>query len=267
MCSPRGASRLTGEHGQAVRTNYQGVVMSHTISVQPTIAHAGSPPSVPATRLWRTAGLLALAHVVLILAGIALQNSPRLEEGIAGIERGYVEGNMARTMAGGMVEVLGFVLLIPALVFLARAIGRRTEIGRWAAQTALMSGMAYVAVTMAVGFPAGAAALYGAQHGLDVDTAFAINNIRIFSFFLSFALLGLHALGLAVAAWQDRMMTRWVGWGGLVTGVVLFASVPAAAVGQQDWGVLVWFVWWIGVGVVLLRHRPHVAPDVRQAVR
>lgn len=89
-------------------------------------------------------------------------------------------------------------------------------------------------MTMAEGFPAGGAALYGAQNGLDVDTAFAINNIRIFAYFLSLALLGAHAIGLAVAARQDGVMTRWVGWGGLLTGAVLLASVPAAAVGQQD---------------------------------
>lgn len=230
--------------------------MSHTVPVQPTTAHAGPPPSVPGIRLWRAAGVLALAHVVLVITGIALMRSPLFQDGTAGIERGYVEGDMARTMAGGMLQVLGFVVLIPALAFLARAIGRRTEIGGWAAQTALMGGMAYIAVTMAVGFPAGAAALYSAQRGLDVDTVFAINNIRIFGFFLSLALLGIHAFGLAVAAWQDRIMTRWVGWGGLATGMVLFASVPAAAVGQQDWGELIWFVWWIGVGVCLLRHRP-----------
>jgi hypothetical protein len=209
--------------------------------------------------LWLAAGGLALAHIVLILAGIAMQDSPLFAEGTAGIQEGYVEGDLVRTMAGGMVETAGFLLLIPALVFLARAIGRRTEVGRWAAQTALLAGVCYVAVTMAVGFPAGAAALYGAQHGLDVDTAFALNNVRIFGYFLSLSLLGAHAIGLALAARADGVMTRWVGWGGLVTGAVLLASVPLAGIGQQDWGTLVWLVWWVGVGVGLLRHRPDAA--------
>ena len=211
--------------------------------------------SYPSTALWRVAGGFAIAHVALIFAGIAIMDSPLFQEGTEGIQDGYVEGNMARTMAGGMIETLGFVLLIPALVFLARALGRSTEVGRWAAQTSLMAGMAYVAVTMAVGFPAGAAALYGAQNGLDLETSFAINNIRIFAYFLSLSLLGAHAIALAVAARQDKVMTRWVGWGGLLTGAVLLASVPAAGIGQQDWGTLVWLVWWIGVAVGLLRHR------------
>ncbi len=114
--------------------------------------HHQTTADQPTRALWRAAGGFALAHVVLMLAGIALAESPLFQDGTKGIQEGYVEGNMARTMAGGMVETLAFVLLIPALVFLARAVGRRTEVGRWAAQTALMAGMGYVAVTMAVGF-------------------------------------------------------------------------------------------------------------------
>ena len=234
----------------------QGDVVSQTLSTTAGAAGAEPASADPARSLWRLAGGLALAHVVLLLAGIALAESPLFQEGTEGIQEGYVEGNMVRTMAGGMVETLGFVLLIPTLVFLSRAMGRRTEVGRWASQTALMAGIAYVAVTMAVGFPAGAAALYGAQHGLDLDTAFAINNIRIFSYFLSLSLLATHAIGVAIAARQDNMMRRWVGWGGLLTGTVLLLSVPAAGIGQQDWGTVVWLVWWIGLAVSMLRHRP-----------
>ncbi len=226
--------------------------MSQTLTPGPVL---GDFVPGPPRHLWRAAGSFALAHVGLMISGLFLAGSPLLAEGTQGIQQSYVEGSMVRTMAGGMVETLGFLALIPVLVFLARAIGRTTEAGRWAAQTALVAGGAYVAVTMAVGFPAGAAALYGAQHGLDVETAFSLNNIRIFAYFLSLSLLAVHAIGLAVAARQDRVMTRWVGWGGLLTGAVLLASVPAAGIGQQDWGTLVWLVWWVGLAVSLFRHR------------
>jgi hypothetical protein len=206
-------------------------------------------------RLWQIAGILAIAHVVLIPIGIALQGSPLLSDGRAGIVESYVNGDLTRTFTGGVLEAFGFLLLIPALVFLARAFGRRTEAGGWAAQTGLMCGLAYVAVTFAVGFPAGAAAMYGAQHGLDVDAAFALNNVRIFGYFLSLLLLGGSTLGIAISALADGVHRRWIGGFGVVTGVALLASTPLAGIGQQDWGTLVWMVWFVGVGVLALRHR------------
>jgi hypothetical protein len=206
-------------------------------------------------RLWQIAGILAIAHVVLIPIGIALQGSPLLSDGRAGIVESYVNGDLTRTFTGGVLEAFGFLLLIPALVFLARAFGRRTEAGGWAAQTGLMCGLAYVAVTFAVGFPAGAAAMYGAQHGLDVDAAFALNNVRIFGYFLSLLLLGGSTLGIAISALADGVHRRWIGGFGVVTGVAVLASTPLAGIGQQDWGTLVWMVWFVGVGVLALRHR------------
>ena len=211
-------------------------------------------------RLWQLAGALALAHVLLIPIGIGLQSSPLFAEGTEGITESYVEGNLIRSFSGGMLEAFGFLLMVPALVFLGRVLGRRTEAGAWAAQTGVLCGLGYVAVTFAVGFPAGAAAMYGAQHGLDVDTAFAINNVRIFGYFLSLLLLGGSTIGFAAAALADRLHPRWFGGFGLVTGVALLASTPLAAIGQQDWGTLVWMVWFIGVAVLMMRHRDEEQP-------
>ncbi len=154
-----------------------------------------------------------------------------------------------------MLESVGFLLLVPALVFLARALGRRTEAGRWAAQSGLVCGAAYVAVTFAVGFPAGAVAMYGAQHGLDVDTAFALNNLRIFAYFLSLMLLAGSTLGIAFSALADGVHRRWVGGFGVVTGAGLLVSTPLSVVNLQDLGTLVWMVWFLGLGVLMLRHR------------
>ncbi|HET9500492.1 MAG TPA: hypothetical protein VFO98_09540 [Marmoricola sp.] len=220
-----------------------------------TSPRATTPQAVPHT-LWRLAGILALAHVVLIFAGIALQNAARLDEGLGGVERAYVEGNLARTMTGGYVELIGFLLLVPVLVFLARVVGRRTEAGRWATQTALMAGIGYVVLTFAPGMAAGAAAMYGAQHDADLGTALMMNNLRVLTYVVSLLLLGAHAIGLGVAAVIDGELNRWVGWGGLVTGAALFVAVPLAAANLHDYGTLVWIVWWVGVAVTLLRHHP-----------
>ena len=217
-------------------------------------------------RLWQIAGVLGLVHVVLIPVGIALQQSPLFADGASGIRESYVNGDFSRTAAGGILEAFGFLLFIPALVFLARALGRRTEAGGWAAQTGLMCGLAYVAVTFAVGFPAGAAAMYGAQHGLDVDAAFALNNVRIFGYFLSLMLLAGSTLGIAFSAHSDGTHPRWFGRFGLVAGLALLASTPLSLVGQQDWGTLVWMVWYVGVCVLMLRHQEPTATDRTTAV-
>ena len=206
-------------------------------------------------RLWQLAGALAIAHVVLIPVGWFLQRSPLFSDGVEGIEESYVDGNLAQSLAGGIVESYGFLLMIPVIVFLARALGRSSEAGRWAAQTGLMCGLAYITVTFAVGFPAGGAAMYGVQHGLDVDTAFALNNVRIFGYFLSLMLLGGATLGIALSALADGFHRRWAGWFGVAAAVALLVSTPLAGIGQQDWGSLVWMVWFVGLGVLMLRHR------------
>jgi hypothetical protein len=192
----------------------------------------------------------------LIPVGLSLQQGPLLDDGLAGITDAYVEGDMTRVFTGGVLESVGFLLMIPALVFLTRVLGRRTEAGAWAAQTGLLCGVAYVAVTFAVGFPAGAVAMYGAQHGLDLEAAFAFNNLRIFGYILSLALLGGSTLGFALAALADRLHPRWFGGFGIATGLLLLASPPLGGLGQQDWGTLAFMVWFAGVGVLMLRHTP-----------
>ena len=227
--------------------------LDRPVTVRPD-PEADPAAAVPAAH-WRVAGWLALVHVVALFGGIALQDGARIGEGRDGIVRAYVEGDMARTMTGGYVELLGFVAMLPVLVFLARVVGRRTEAGRWAAQTALLAGLGYLVLTFAPGMAAGAAAMHAAQNGVDVDTAWVLNNLRVLSYVISFLFLGTHAIGLGVAALTDRRFARWIGWGGVLTGAALFVSVPLTALDLHDLGTLVWLVWWVGVAVLLLRHR------------
>jgi len=127
-------------------------------------------------------------------------------------------------------------------------------------------GVAYITVTFAVGFPAGAASLVGAQHGLDLDVALAINNVRTFGYFLSLMLLGGSTIGFAVAALTDDLHRRWLGWFGIAAGVALLASTPLAAADKQDLGTLVWLVWFFGAGVLLMRHPGETTTVERQLV-
>jgi hypothetical protein len=94
--------------------------------------------------------------------------------------------------------------------------------------------------------------LYGAQHGLDLDVAFALNNVRIFGYFLSLALLGGNVIGIAASSLADGR-SRWIGGFGLVAGVALLAGPVLAVAGLQDFATLLWMVWWVGVSVWMLR--------------
>ena len=227
----------------------------------PEISHSPAGDGAIPTRLWRWAGGFALAHVVLLFAGLSQQAPVSLADGAASLEEVYGGADLASVYLGGVLELLGFLCLLVALVFVARAVGRRTEAGRWAAQVGLLAGVGYVAATFATGMPAGAASLYALHHGVGVDTAFAVNNIRLFAYFVSLMLLGLSCLGVAVSALADRYSPRWVGWGGVLTGVALLSTPALASIGQQDLPTLVWLIWWVGLAVGLLRHRPATESD------
>ena len=210
---------------------------------------------------WRVAGAMALGHVALVLVGVTQLPLTGLDTSPNGVAQAYAEANMALAFTGGYAEAIGFLLLLPVFAFLAREVGRRTEAGGWAAQSAFAAGVCYVAVSFAPGLAAGAAALSGAQDGADAATVAVVNDVRNFAYLLSALLLAAHAIGFAVAALTDRVLPRWLGWAGIASGVVLLVSVPAASIDalQHDAvniAVFLWLIWFVGLAVVLLRHRP-----------
>jgi hypothetical protein len=224
-----------------------------------------APPraTVHSPALWRVAGGLAIAHVVLLFAGFSQERSFSLGDSTAVARHSLAGGSLGRSMAGGYVESFAFVLLLPALAFLAHAVGTRTAVGRWAASTSLIAGVCYVAITLATGMSAGAAALYDAHRGGDVATAVMVTDIRTFAFFLSLLVLGLQAVALGIAARSDRFSPRWTGIGGIVVGLLLFAGVAGAGIGLHDYASMVWMVWWLGVAIALIRNAPTAAMDAR----
>jgi hypothetical protein len=210
----------------------------------------------PATRselsptLWRVGGGLALAHVVLLFAAISQEVSVVHGDSLATIQRVYGGASLTRVFTGGYVEAMSFLVLTAAMVVVARLIGRRTEAGSIAAQTFLALGVVFVATTLAVGFAPGAAAMYGVQHGADIHTVAMVNDIRNYGYVLQVAVQGGMALALGIAALSDKMLTKWVGWAGVAVGIVCIVAAPFAQMG------LVWLVWWVGLGVLLLKGGP-----------
>jgi hypothetical protein len=204
-------------------------------------------------RPWRWAGGLALAHVVVMLVAFSQEKvSVQHGDSFAKVQHAYGGADVARTLGAGYVEALAFFVLTPAIVLLARLLGRRTELGRVAAQTFLGLGIALVASTLAVGFPPGAAAVYAAHHGVDPGALAMVNDIRNYSFVLQVALLAGMTLALGLAALADGVHTRWIGWGGVVVGSVGLVVTPFV----HDAVSLVWMIWWVGLAVLLLRGAP-----------
>lgn len=190
---------------------------------QTTLPPALAPAAHTTPRAWRVAGVLGLTHVVLILAALALQAHALFGEGRAGLTS-YASGSLTLTVIGGYVDMIGFLVLVPMLVILARGLGRRTELGRVASLSALLAGAGYVVLTFSPGLAAGAVSMLGVQQGAHPDAAWLMNNLRVVTFVMSLVFLGAHAIALAVAsradtrAGGDGPAPRLLGGGGLRRG-------------------------------------------------
>jgi hypothetical protein len=203
-------------------------------------------------RPWRWAGGFALAHVVLLFAGFSQGVAVTHGTSLTKLQDSYGGANMTRVFTGGYIEAMSFLVLVPALVLIARLFGRRTQTGQVAAQAFLAFGLIYAASTLAVGFAPGAAAIYAAHHGVPIGTIAMVNDIRNFGYFLQVATSLAMALALGVAALAERIHVRWIGWVGAVVGAIGIVATPLAqnATGMAE------LVWWVGMAVLLLRGAP-----------
>jgi hypothetical protein len=223
-------------------------------------ATSAAPVARTDPRPWRWAGGLALAHIVVMLAAVS-QEGVLLAHGdsVTKIQDTFAGASVGHTLGAGYVEATAFLILVPALVLIARLFGTRTELGRVASQTFLGLGIALVGSTLAIGFPPAAAAMYAAHHHVDPGTISMVNDLRNYGFVLQIALTAGMSLALGVAALAARIHTRWVGWGGVVFGSVGLVVTPFA----HNAVSMAWMIWWVGMSVLLLRG----APAVRDVAR
>jgi hypothetical protein len=201
----------------------------------------------------RVAGGLALAHVVLLLGAFSIEGVASAQHGTSPTKLAELYGGapLTRTLLAGYAESLAFLVLVPAVIVVAWLFSRRTMAGRFAAQSFVAFGVAYVTSTLAVGFPPGAAAIYAAHHGVDPVSLAMVNDIRNYSFVLQVALTAAMALALGVAAAIEGRNTRWVGWGGIALGSAGLLVTPFA----HNVVSMVFLVWWLGLGIILLREK------------
>ncbi len=204
-------------------------------------------------RMWRAAGWLVIAHMVLLFGALPFERTPLLGDSPRAAAAALVSGPMARTFAGGYVETISFLVFLLAATLLARLLRGRGEVSGWLASSAAAAGAVFVAITIAVGFAAGAAATYDGHHGAPLSTVVAVNDIRNFGYFLSVAVLGLFTLCIAAAAQVTRSLPRWITYSGYLAAGLLLVTVPAERSGVMDIASMLWFVWFLALGVSALR--------------
>jgi len=205
---------------------------------------------------WRWAGGFGLAHIVVMLGAFSLEGVATDSSTWSGTAKMFAGHSFNQTFYASYVEAMAFVFLVPALVILARQLGRGTETGRVAGQTALGLGIAYVGATIAIGFPPLTTSVYAAQHGADSNVVASIDLLRNYGFILQVALSMAFTVALGVAALAGRRFTRWGGYAGIAIGAGGLVVTPFVHNGMN----MVQMIWWVGLCVLCLMGGPKDRP-------
>lgn len=204
-------------------------------------------------RLWLVAGWLLIGYIVLTFAGVSFEHSLMLGDSPDKVKAALVDSSMTKNFAGGYVEYLATLLLLVGGLLVARLLRSETATGGWLSSVMTAAVTIQVAITLAVGFAAGAAALYDAHHGATIATATTVNDIRNFAFFLTGGVAGVFAISASAAVLSTGRLPRWLGYAGIVVGVLSIAAVPAARTGVINLATILGFVWIVALAVTSLR--------------
>jgi hypothetical protein len=204
-------------------------------------------------RLWRTAGWLLLGYIVLTFAGVAFQYSLMLGDSPSHVHDALVSSSMPKSFGGGYVEYLATLVYLVGGLLVVRLVRSDTATGGWLQSCGTAALTAQVAVTVGVGFAAGAAALYGGHHGTDLATVTTVNDIRNFAFFLTGGLAGVFVLSVSASVLATRCLPKWVAITGLVLGALYILTIPGARVGTMNVATLGGFVWLAALAIAALR--------------
>ena len=208
-------------------------------------------------RVLRIGGALGLAHVVVVIAGFAVQTpiGATLTSSRDELAAYYVAGAAERIFAGGYIEVLGYLLFLPFVVALVRHLRSREPSGAVAAGTASLAGVAFVAMILAPAMSAGAAALWTGQDGGDLDTIVALNALRSLSYAVALLVFAVFLAAVGVSALAGRALPRSLSLSALILAVVLLAGVARFAEGWADLPGLLTLVWVLAASIWALRTR------------
>lgn len=234
-----------------------------------------------ATRPRLVGNRLALAGAVLYLLEwvaivfIAELPTDRLGDDAGTIAAAY-EGEATTTaLAAGWFSfvLLGRVLFVAAVRRAFHDSGRRSTLLDFALGAMIVS----VAIeVVSLGFPAAAAWI--ADKGSDPSAIVALDAAGSVTFLLVFAPIGVSVASAAAAMLGARLFPVWVGWLGVVAGVLVIAGgiIGAAALGDDggfhdlgeqptNVGALVFWIWMLATAVILWRRTPRATASAESA--
>jgi hypothetical protein len=222
-------------------------------------------PGAADRRTTRIGAGLGVASIALVATGFAV--AAATETTIASspdeVAAFYTGAGLAKTLTGGIVEVLGLLLFLPFAAMLTGRVRDGGLSGGLLAPTARMAATVYVTICLAPGMSAGAAALWLAHHGgRDPVVLTALNDLRALSYFIALVAFALFLVTVGLAGLGTGLLPRWAGWSALAIGAAIGASLPLAAANLIDVFGLVGLLWVVAVAVHLLRNPavPRSAP-------
>lgn len=93
-------------------------------------------------RLWRVAGALCIAHVVLLLAGYSQQRSPVFGASPSSIVSTYGGAATTKMYIGGYIVTVAWLILLAAVTLLARLVRGTGDVSGWFASLSVAAGRA-----------------------------------------------------------------------------------------------------------------------------
>jgi len=204
-------------------------------------------------RLWRVVGVLAIVHVVSLLASYALQKVADLGAKPSAVTAAFVTFSTGKGFAGEYLTCLSLLVFLFAATLLARLMRGGSELSGWLASVVGALGAIYVAVSLASYLPALGAALYEGHHGASLATVTTLDHLHWFGALVSTAVLGAFTLAAAAAIRVSGVLPAWLSYAGIAAGVLCLAAGEGARLSLNGAASIVWALWFVLLGVTALR--------------
>jgi hypothetical protein len=220
----------------------------------------------PDRRWWRIVGGLVVAHVVLALVSAAVEQTPQLRASVGTREAALVHRSMTTVFAGGYAEYLGMLIFVAAALLMAQLLRGAGVLHQWLSSCIGGAALTSTAIALAGGSAAGAAAVYRGHHGVGLDILTSLNDVRNFAFYLFAGGLGVFALAVAGAVRAAGILPRWLSHTGFAVGAVCLVAPALQAWDTVNYAMLLWYVWFLALGVLALRGPRAVTLPVEHSV-